>query len=290
MSREEVAGLLAVLQHPDHKTGIEDRYLTVTGIERRAAGLVRVSATVSGDDDLAHWDLPNPTVRISMPEPPEEFASIPGAPQSTSRVYTLADVDIARRTVEIDLVRHGEGSPAMRWLAALAVGDRIDVVGPREHRIPGPGSPRVLLADSSALPAAARILATTPLAEATTIIAAVPADEFALLEAQLAGLQGEVTAERVDPDGQLPLATAFAALDLPATASVWAAGEREDIREIRRRCKHDLGLPPAQTQVFGYWKRGMTNTRLDLARLRASQRVLATGGDLTDQDDFEIEL
>lgn len=289
LTREELAGLLAVLQHPDHQQGLEDRFLIVTDISHRAAALVRISAQVSGDDDLAHWELPNPTVRITMPEPPEEFAALPGAPQTTSRVYTLAEVDSASRTVQIDLVLHGEGSPAMRWLKALAVGDRIDIAGPRPHHVPGEGSPRVLLADSSALPAARRLLTAIAHPE-TTIFAAVPEDEFALLQADIEAAAGEVTARRVDPRGERPLATAFAKLDLPSTASVWASGEREDIREIRRRCKHDLGLPPEQTQVFGYWKRGMTNTRLDFARLRATRQALASGGGFSDTDDFEIEL
>lgn len=290
VTQEEVSGLLAVLQHPDHQQGMEDRYLTVTAVQDRASELVRVSAVVSGDDDLTHWGLPNPTVRIAMPEPPEEFATIPGAPQTTSRVYTLADVDPRARTVQIDLVRHGESSPAMRWLSTLTVGDRIDIVGPRPHRIPGGGEPRVLLADSSAMPAAMRIVTTMPHVGETVIIAAVPEDEFALLEAQRVASPGTISARRVTRYDASPLATAFAELDLPSTASVWAAGERDDVREIRRRCKYELGLSPEQTQVFGYWKRGMTNTRLDFARLRASRQALAAGGGLSDPDDFEIEL
>jgi NADPH-dependent ferric siderophore reductase len=290
LTSDEIAQLSAVLTHPEHQQGIEDRILTVGAVDRRAHALVRVTATISGTDALDEWTAPNPTIRISMPEPPEELAAVPGAPSTTSRVYTLADVDPSTRTVRIDLVTHGEGSPAMRWLGALDVGDQVAVVGPRPHRTPGPGSPRVLLADSSALPAATRILRTLPTEKESVLVAAVPADEFALLADDVADLPNRVTVRRADPRGDRPLATAFAAMEIPGTSSVWASGERDDIREIRRRCTHDLGLPPERVQVFGYWKRGTTNTVIDLARLRATQQAMATGGTLVEIDDFEIGL
>jgi NADPH-dependent ferric siderophore reductase len=178
----------------------------------------------------------------------------------------------------------------MRWLDGLTVGDTVDVVGPRPHRVPGEGAPCVLLADSSALPAATRILRHLPTAGPSLLIAAVPEDEFALAQQRIEADNGSADLRRVDPAGDSPLADAFAQLALPGTASVWASGERDDIRQIRHACKHELGLPPERMQVFGYWKRGVTNTRIDVARLRATQRVLAGGGELSELDDFDIEL
>ena len=82
------------------------------------------------------------------------------------------------------------------------------------------------------------------------------------------------------------LPEAFAALDVPATASVWASSERDDIRDIRRRCKHDLGITPENMQVLGYWKRGTTNTAIDIARLTA----IAAGDGSLEIDDFDIDI
>lgn len=290
VSPAELPGLLAVLNHPEHQAKIGERSATILRIEQRAQRVVRITASLSGDDPLDAWDVPNPTVRIAIPEPPEEFASVPGAPQTTSRVYTLAEVDVNSRIVQIDLVQHGGSSPVMRWLSTLEVGDSVRVVGPRPHRIPGEGEPRVLLADSSALPAAARIVRRMPTSADSLLIAAVPRDEFALLRRDIGATRGATILRRVEPEGDFPLADAFDQLELPATVSVWAAGEREDVRRIRHRCKHELGLPAERMQVFGYWKRGVTNTRLDVERLRATQRLLATGGTFADIDDFEIEL
>lgn len=290
ISQKELPALLAVLEHPEHTDKLGDRILVVTAIARRASRLTRISATLSGNDRLDEWASPNPTIRITMPEPPAEFALLEGAPQTTSRVYTLAHIDIETRLVQIDLVLHGESSPAMRWLHALSVGDQVSIVGPRSHRIPGPGAPRVLLADSSALPAATRIALTMPAEGETILIAAVVEDEFALLTEQAAAANKRIDARRISAEGATPLADAFGRLDLPARSSVWASGEREDMRAIRHRAKHDLGLPPERVQVFGYWKRGMTHTTLDVARLRATQRALDGGELFGSVDDFEIEL
>ncbi|MGO1573190.1 siderophore-interacting protein [Corynebacterium casei] len=269
-----------MLNSPQHKQGIGDRCWTITGIEPRAKGLVRVAGTVSGDNDFAAWALPNPTIRISLGEQPVEFAGIPCAPTATSRVYTLAEVDVDRRLIEVDIVKQGESSAAMRWLNSLAIGDEIAIVGPRPHRVPTDAPSRILLADSSALPAAARILRTMNFDGPTHLIAAVPADEFAIVQAELAGRNVEL--QRVDT----ALSEAFAALDVPATASVWASSERDDIREIRRRCKHDLGITPENMQVLGYWKRGTTNTAIDIARLTA----IAAGDGSLEIDDFDIDI
>ncbi|MDN6274244.1 MAG: siderophore-interacting protein, partial [Corynebacterium casei] len=185
-----------MLNSPQHKQGIGDRCWTITGIEPRAKGLVRVAGTVSGDNDFAAWALPNPTIRISLGEQPVESAGIPCAPTATSRVYTLAEVDVDRRLIEVDIVKQGESAAAMRWLNSLAIGDEIAIVGPRPHRVPTDAPSRILLADSSALPADARILRTMNFDGPTHLIATVPADEFAIVQAELAGRNVEL--QRVD--------------------------------------------------------------------------------------------
>jgi NADPH-dependent ferric siderophore reductase len=38
---------------------------------------------------------------------------------------------------------------------------------------------------------------------------------------------------------------------------VWAAGEAAGLVPVRRHLRRTLGLPPAQAQVSGYWRRGV---------------------------------
>lgn len=287
---DRVAGLMEVLRSPEHRTGLEETTFTVVSLTARTAGLARVSGTISGAHPLDGWDGPNVAVRLSIPERSAEFDGIDGAPETTARVYTVADVDIASRTVAIDIVRHPEGSPVMNWLARTGPGDVVPIAGPRPHRIPGPGSPRILLADSSALPAALRILTRLPIEVRTALVAAAPDDEIDLVRAGLGDRLGSVTVRQAEPDIERPLASAFSDMDVPAGASVWAAGEREDVREVRCRCRNDLALAAESIQVFGYWKRGMSNTRIDLARLEAARASMDAGRSLFATDDLDIEI
>lgn len=277
------AALRAVLEHPDHRAGLGEHRWRIDGVETVAPGLVRLRGRLDGDDDLDEWTGPNVAIRIALPEPPPELAGVEGAPGTTSRVYTVAGIDPAARRIDVDVVRHGDDSPMMRWLDGLGIGDEVVVTGPRPHRVPGPGSRRILLADSSALPAARSIIEWMPPAATTMLVAAVGPGELDWAE----GLDG-VEVRRVDRDDASPLAAAFAALEVDADTSVWAAGERDDVRELRRRCRQELGLPAERVQVFGYWKRGTSGTALDLARLRAAAARLEGGRGL-DLDDFEVD-
>ncbi|MGN5239395.1 siderophore-interacting protein [Rhodococcus sp. SJ-3] len=287
---DRIADLMEVLRAPEHRAGLEEATFTVVSVGDRAAGLLRVSGTISGTHSLRDWAGPNIAVRLSVPEQSVEFAGIDGAPETTARVYTVAGVDIESRTVALDIVRHRESSPAMRWLGRVRTGDVVPIAGPRPHRVPGPGLPRILLADSSALPAAIRILTRLPIEAPTVLVAAAPDDEIDLAEGELGDRRDYVTVQRAEPGIDRPLATAFAGMKVPAGASVWAAGEREGVREIRRRCRDDLVLPADSIRVFGYWKRGTSNTRIDVARLEAARASMEAGRGVFATDDLDIEI
>ena len=306
LTADRVASLMEVLSSPEHRTGLDETMFTVASVTARTVGLTRVTGTISGSHPLGEWAGPNIAVRLSLPEQPAEFAGIDGAPGITARVYTVAEVDPASRVVALDVVVHPHESPVMNWLARTRVGDALPIAGPRPHRVPGPGSPRILLADSSALPAALSILTRMPTdvplneliehlermpTDVPTVLAvAAPDDEVDLAEAALANLRDVVSVQRYAPGGDRPLAAAFAAMDVPAGASVWAAGEREDMREVRRRCREDLALAAPGIQVFGYWKRGISNTRIDLARLEAARASMDAGRSLFSTDDLDIDV
>ncbi|MFZ2527624.1 MAG: SIP domain-containing protein [Rhodococcus sp. (in: high G+C Gram-positive bacteria)] len=290
LTADRVASLMEVLSSPEHRTGLDETMFTVASVTARTVGLTRVTGTISGSHPLGEWAGPNIAVRLSLPEQPAEFAGIDGAPGITARVYTVAEVDPASRVVALDVVVHPHESPVMNWLARTRVGDALPIAGPRPHRVPGPGSPRILLADSSALPAALSILTRMPTDVPTVLAVAAPDDEVDLAEAALANLRDVVSVQRYAPGGDRPLAAAFAAMDVPAGASVWAAGEREDMREVRRRCREDLALAAPGIQVFGYWKRGISNTRIDLARLEAARASMDAGRSLFSTDDLDIDV
>lgn len=298
LAPESLKSLFQVLSHPDHQQGLEaGRRLVVDRVESRASALVRVIGRITGEAALDAWVIPNATVRLELPETPEEFAGIEGAPPTTSRVYTVAALDPASREVAIDFVVHPEASPAMRWVSSVRPGESVPLIGPRPHRIPGDGSPRILLADSSALPAALSIIRHQPCEGRTIVIAAVNEDELGLFReeatAAVTAATGDESLLRIlgaGTEAETPLSEFFADFEIPDTASVWASGEREDMRALRSYCRRDLGLPAERVQVFGYWKRGVSNTRIDVARLQATSRALAEGRPFGDTDDFEIGI
>ncbi|MFC3850204.1 siderophore-interacting protein [Corynebacterium hansenii] len=317
---EERTALEAILNDPAHRAGLEQRTWTLTGISDRAEGLVRISGTLSGDDVLVGWDGPNVAVRLAVPVASPELAGAaaitgagtdnpgagtddpgagePGAgPATSSRVYTVAGFDAAQRRMDIDVVRHADPSPMMTWLAGARPGDAIVVTGPRGHQLPVPGEPRHFLADSSGLPALAGILAGTARGGSRDhVVVAAPEDHVDLFIAELTAHGVEIGADVslvvVDPSaaGAGPLSEVFRSLDVPAGASVWAAGERDDIRAIRARCRDELGLPRERMRLSGYWRRGSSATMADLNRLRRMRELLAAGKGFDAADDLDLDV
>jgi NADPH-dependent ferric siderophore reductase len=292
MTTLDAATASALLNSPKHRAGLNDLVLEVTSVSRRHPWLARVSGRVPGltATDPTAWRHPNIALRLAIPDPSDDLGPLIGQPGLCRRVYTVADVDPDAGTVDIDIVVHGGASPMMRWLDALRPGDRVDFAGPRPHPAPtgaaAAGDPVYLLADGSAYPAASAI---TRACAVTTVVLAPPdaaerpdparfADDFPGARILVAG------------ESATPLADALATLSVPSGATVWAAGEREDIRSLRTRCLGELGLPKKQVQVFGYWRRGKTGTDADIARLTGIARLRERGLELTGDNDFDIEI
>ncbi|WP_312008562.1 siderophore-interacting protein [Nocardioides alcanivorans] len=76
-----------------------------------------------------------------------------------AREYTVRR--LAAGELWVDLVMHPEGA-AMDWLASVAPGDEVVVVGPRVSRALPQVNDLVVIGDVTALPAVARLLETWP--------------------------------------------------------------------------------------------------------------------------------
>ncbi|HEU4848943.1 MAG TPA: siderophore-interacting protein [Terrimesophilobacter sp.] len=156
--------------------------------------------------------------------------------------------------LDLDFFLHGDG-PASSWAASATEGDVLSVAGPRGSHLPPTGARRVILgADESALPAVARWIELLP--EETEI--------FGFVE-----LDNPSDAAYLDPDHVhkarvVWLGKAEGALERAIRALgpigddtfVWVAGEATTLIPIRRYLRRELGLPPGQVKIDGYWKRG----------------------------------
>ncbi|WP_440312316.1 siderophore-interacting protein [Leucobacter chromiireducens] len=266
----------AAIQSADHNRGLQLDTATVRGIETVTPQLARVVLEVPGLNEEPLWLRPNVAIRFYLDE---RFGA-------TSRVYTVRAADPATSTVEVDVVRHGAASPMMQWLDSLSIGDTVEFGGPRPHfSIPERADRDVVLfADATSIPALYAILQQAdPATSGRGWIAT--DDEVAFAELpQLPGL----TLTRIAPGAGF--ATQLGEVSDPARVVVWGAGERDEMRQIRSFFRTDAGLAKDDVAVFGYWKRGTTNSEIDAKRLAAYEEALAAGGTVTELDDLALAI
>jgi NADPH-dependent ferric siderophore reductase len=98
----------------------------------------------------------------------EIYKSIPPTERAPMRTYTIRSLDADARELVIDFVMHGDNGPASRWAMNAVPGDRIQISAPNRRfdgviggfdwEPPAGLSRLLLIADETALPAAAGIL------------------------------------------------------------------------------------------------------------------------------------
>jgi len=159
------------------------------------------------------------------------------------------------RELDLDVVLHGEIG-ASGWAIRVGVGDPAAISGPgRGYEIDPGADPLILLGDETATPAIAQILERTP--SQTRIVAHVevarPGARLAMPEHPNATLTWHDLG--VDEAPGTTLLSVLEAMDLSATARVWAAGEAAGVQRLRKHLV-ERGIDRSRTTVRGYWKVG----------------------------------
>lgn len=242
---------------------------TVTAVSRPVEAYVRVTLTgpdfadfvSTGPGDHARVFFPNPaTGEYLAPTPAgagEDGIVRPDGPMFARDFTPLnvrRDPETGEVSVDLDFLRHQDPGPAAAWAEAAEVGDSIVVVGPRgSHGLPHGVRRVVIVADGSALPAAARWAAELPADVEIEVIADVPPADLEWVDEYLR-LQGgrEVLVSEVF--GGLDDAVRDTGVD--AETFVFGAGEASRLVPLRRFLKYELQLPREQYALSGYWKRG----------------------------------
>lgn len=269
--------LAGPLRGTDHDRGLQALQVQVVAVEQPCASLLRLVVQLPAQTELTPWRRANTAVRIQLGT---AFGDV-------SRIYTVRSVDMPTRRFMLDVVLHEAPGPMLAWVRALRRGDAFDLTGPRPHlQIPQrEGSCALLFADQSAIPALFALMQQWPTGlRAQAWVAsddAFPANELPLVEG--------VCVHRLATGGT-PLLQQAQQLRLDANTTVWAAGEREEMRALRRHFIDTVGLPRSDVAVAGYWKRGETTTETDQRRRRNYERVLARGGGLHDLDDLADDI
>lgn len=261
----------------DHDRGLEQLSATVLNKTRPTPGITRIEARLSANS--LEWSRPNVAFRIHLGE--------------ISRIYTVRDHDALNATITFDVVHHEGASPMMAWIHDIRMGDSFLMTGPRAHSpIPeAPGRRVALFLDDTGMPALYAMLRQWPEGlEGTGWVATLDQEAFAQLP-RVAGLDLQrITPQRNASDEEGALAIRARVLAHPEHHVVWGAGERGEMRAIRRHFIDVVGLDRRDLALSGYWKRGVSNTSIDQRRQEAYERLLARGGTLEEFDDLAVEV
>jgi NADPH-dependent ferric siderophore reductase len=192
----------------------------------------------------------------------EEWFITGGSTDPIHRDYTVRAFDPETHELTLDFVVHDHGI-AGRWVADVKIGDPLVLNGPSANwLLPENFAHYLALGDEPALPAIARVIEEAPAGSRVTALIEV---EDAEDEQKLTG-KADVDVRwihrKTAPVGEghlSPLETALRGLDLPSDVFVFAAGETNNIKPIRRYLRREVGLPKEQLIVDGYWKRGVVN-------------------------------
>jgi NADPH-dependent ferric siderophore reductase len=237
---------------------LKRRTLDVVAVTRLAPKMVRVTlggADLAGFTSLGYDDH----VKLIFPSP-----DTPDQP--AMRDYTPRRFDAAKRQLDIDFVLHGEG-PASTWAAQAAVGQTLNIGGPRgSFVVPTDFDCYLLVGDESAWPAIGRRLEELPEHAVAFVVAEVDtrADEQAWQS------KADVSVTWVHRNGAAPgqpelLARAVRKLQLPpGDCYMWAAGESSVVRDLRPQFVN-RGAPKEWIKAAGYWKHGAIATHETIA-------------------------
>lgn len=263
----------AVLESEGHATReIQALALAILDVSEAAGPFVRIRGALRGTVVHDDWTLPNLAVRLTVPP-------LDGG-EPASRIYTVRSFDPATETIEFDVLRHGHDSPMMRWIAAVQPGDVVPLVGPRPHFVPDhrSGRPALLLADDSAVAALYSVFRHWP--------------DGARGVAYVRTAEQEVIDELDAPDGVLvhrvdgPLLDA--AREAPSGTTLWAAGERAEMRAVRDHFRRERGLPRGEVRPYGYWQADTDSTAVDKRRLAHFSVLMERGESFAEVDDLDI--
>lgn len=281
---ESVEDSKQLLEQDDHMHGMERLEMVVEKIERPFPSVSRVTGRIAPSHP-AQWRRPNLAVRLEVETPEGE--------RPISRVYTVRSFDEANSLVEIDFVLHVDDSPAMRWLNTAKPGTTLFLVGPRPHYLPDYAAGRkiAVFADETAIPAVYAILQSwQPGVEGSVFIETSDPEAFhdlPVVEGVERHLLQRDSGEMAGTTGKLALAAQ--SLREPHQWSVWAAGERQEVRAIRKYFE-EHGLSRETVRVFGYWRLGVSSSQID--RTRLSHYGEARSGEQTSRrlDDLDLPL
>jgi NADPH-dependent ferric siderophore reductase len=168
--------------------------------------------------------------------------------------YTVRRFDRDSRELDIDFVVHC-GGLASDWAQHAQQGQPMVINNPRGLYAPSDDLAwQVIIADATGLPAAARLLEQKPAALACRAVLEVASAEDIQILPQAQNVQVTWIVGSGNGFSASRLGDVLPTLRLPpGPGHIWAAGEQEAIRRIRKHAKGEIRLPPERHKLVAYW-------------------------------------
>jgi len=241
--------------------------LEVLRREQITPHMVRV--TFTGDEiQNIRSEAANDDIRIQIPE---DFNATPLPPvvsfnplrldypenahPSQIRAYTIRRIDHTSNELDIDFFVH-EGGFASRWAEQAAPGQRVTIGGPHSFTLwDGTIETYILLGDETALPAIGRFVESAGSGTRVTVIAEIETEGEQQRWNTADGVTLDVTWLHQNSANPANLTKAIRALPVPSPQTViFAAGESQTMRQLRRWMVNEWGIDKRQISIAGYWK------------------------------------
>ena len=192
----------------DSRPAYRPFHVTVARVQPLTSHFVRVTFT---GDDLGAFGIDRLDQRMKIVFPLEQtgmsdfgagdpgtiadgswyarWRALPDAERNPFRTYTIRAVRPEQREVDVDMVAHGDGGPASRWLNRAEPGQEVVLIGPDANSIDSavgidwhPGDARcvLLVGDETAAPAICSILESLPAGRTAQAFIEVPEESDAL--------------------------------------------------------------------------------------------------------------
>ena len=275
-----------ILEQDDHMHGMQHTVMTITSLTRPFDHIARLRGKVKTDQTTL-WGLSNLAVRIELEAPTGKVRPI-------SRIYTVRSFNPLTHEIEIDLVLHSDPSPAMLWLKTLQLGAEVSLIGPRIHINPNFEANKNILifADDTAIPAVYAMLSQWPQYATAEVFVDTQAAEI-LNELPHLDQVNYHLVERLEPSNTVPITPLLDTLKQFSNiehSTIWAACERREARLMRELCLNHYHLAKDDVRVFGYWKAGLSSSKMDDARLEHYSKLIQQGHGLAEFDDLDVNI
>ena len=175
------------------------------------------------------------------------------------RHYTVRSYDPASQRIAIDVVMHGDYTPATRWALGSLPGDEVLAFGPRGRNVLNEGADwRLFVGDETAIPGFFGMIEALPAGSKARAVIEIQSDA----DRQPVESAGEVEIEWLSRNGEGAQPSSHRLIDILArfeppagVGHVYLLGETSTVRAQRQELVR-RGFPKDRIFAEGYWRPG----------------------------------